>query len=108
MAQYEETGILTLSPGPFRIRVGEADILAARVLTELNPDYEDRPLRDLEDSLLNGVLRCLHDMGEDGTIALEDIEWEVQGIQTLLMAWWWVVFFASQHGIEDKGDDPDA
>ena len=113
MAQFRTTGVLTMSPGPFRIKVGKEDIYAANVLTEIGPDYEEQKLKVIETHLLNGVVRRLHDLADDdGEITLSPELWEDGFLQGLLTTWWWVVFFAAQHGIDDveagEEGEPDA
>jgi len=108
MAQFESTGVLTLSPGPFRIKVGEHDIYAAQLLDSLGAEYDEKTLGEFEGVLLGNVIQRLFDMaagqsadGEDeGEIVVDAEVWRDDLIQTFLTAWWWTVFFAARHGID--------
>lgn len=98
IAQYTSAGIITLSPGPFEIRIGKVDIQAAQLLETLYDDFADKTVGELEDALLTDVLRRMHDLSDDGTIQINDNFnlWEDEHVQALLAAWWWAIFFAAQ------------
>lgn len=53
LKQYEDPGLLTLSPGPIRLRVGKHDFKAARVIERVLELYDDSmTIDDLVETLL--------------------------------------------------------
>ena len=46
-----KTGIATLSPGPFRVEIADADLLASEILLFISDKYPDKTIGQLEDAL---------------------------------------------------------
>lgn len=104
MARYKTTGTVTLSPGPFEIKIGDSDIEAARLLEIIAPSWDDMTEGEFEDHLLNSMLMRLNEMADDDGTVLVDALWKDRTLQTYLSAWWWTVFFAAMpqaYRIED-------
>lgn len=101
LEQFGKTGVVTLSPGPFKIRFGEDDMDGARFLGKLLELTDDTTtIGQSETTLLNSMMEQIAKALDKGT-PIEDL-WHVREVRGHLMAWWWLLFFTAQVTEDDK------
>jgi hypothetical protein len=91
-------GIVTLSPGPFHVRIGITDIRAARYLLQIEEQIDDdATIADYESVILSHVVLRLHEIAEEAEGELDgEAMWQDDRVQAMLCAWWWMTFWTAQ------------
>lgn len=110
VATNEPDGVMTLSPGPFRVSVGKQDRDAAKYLVAMRPKYDDKKLIDLEAAIFLGIIYRFGDLMLDDDIEDNDeARFELfknalrdDRIEAYVSALWWIIFFASQAVDEEE------
>lgn len=94
------SAVVTLSPGPFEVKVCDDDMHAANLIMRIGSEIgEDATYKQAEDWLLTGMLNRLDAIVEGNTEGgkVESAAlWADDRVRALLAAWWWLTFFRTQ------------
>lgn len=101
----QQPGILTLAPGPLRIKIGPADIEAARVTVQNSDAWDQYRIGEIEEALLGRAIERwskLADPTDDQKTFHEN--WHDPELRVYLYTWWWLIMFASMHDAEQDAE----
>jgi len=93
LAQVKDGYVITLSPGPFHIKVEAQDAVAATILQSLSQQLPaDSTTRDAETALLYNLLEAIKEYVDENP---EGHDWYTDKVAAVIAAFWWLFFWAS-------------